>query len=355
MYHVDEYMNQLINKYEKNIRMNKKLNKISEDTESIQIVTINDYQKLTENNYNLQQLKIMAKKYKLKLSGNKKELITRLYLFLFFSSYIIKIQKIFRGKLQRRFNEYFGPALKKREMCTNDTDFVTMDNLKDLQYGQFYSFKDIDGRVYGFDIASIYNLIYKSTDSININKIGGINPYNRNKIPSFVMIDLKMIVRTSKILNIKVNLDFDTSTGNESLNKTVEMRALSLFQNIDALGNYTSPEWFLSLNRIQLIRFMRELSDIWNYRAQLSNEVKDNICPPNGDPFRNINLSYIINSNDLVNVKNVVLGVLEKFVNTGVDRDSRTLGAYYVLGALTLVNETAAGALPWLFQSVSIY
>ena len=355
MYHVDEYMHQLYSKYEKNIRMNKKLNKISEDTESIQIVTINDYQKLTENNYNLQQLKIMAKRYKLKLSGNKKELITRLYLFLFFSSYIIKIQKIFRGKIQRRFNEYFGPALKKREMCTNDTDFVTMDNLKDLQYGQFYSFKDIDGRVYGFDIASIYNLIYKSTDSININKIGGINPYNRNKIPSFVMIDLKMIVRTSKIINIKVNLDFDTSTGNESLNKTVEMRALTLFQNIDALGNYTSPEWFLSLNRIQLIRFMRELSDIWNYRAQLSNEVKDNICPPNGDPFRNINLSYIINSNDLINVKNVVLGVLEKFVNTGVDRDSRTLGAYYVLGALTLVNETAAGALPWLFQSVSIY
>jgi hypothetical protein len=335
--------------------MNKKLNKITEDTESIQIVTIHDYNKLTENNYNLQQLKTMAKTYKLKLSGNKKELITRLYLFLFFSSYIIKIQKIFRGRLQRKFNEYFGPALKKREICTNDTDFVTMDSLKDLQYGQFYSFKDIDGRVYGFDIASIYNLIYKITDSINMNKIGGINPYNRNKIPTFVMIDLKMIVRTSKILNIHIDLDFDTSTGNDSLNKTVEMRALSLFQNIDSLGNYTSPEWFLTLNRNQLIKFMRELSDIWSYRAQLSHEVKENICPPNGDPFRNINLSYIINSSDLINIKNIILGVLEKFVNTGVDRDSRTLGAYYVLGALTLVNESAASALPWLFQSVSIY
>jgi hypothetical protein len=137
--------------------------------------------------------------------------------------------------------------------------------LKDLHYGQFYSFKDNDGRIYGFDIASIYNLIYKNTDTINISKIGGINPYNRNKIPTFVMIDLKMIIRTSKILKIKINLEFDTDIGNVSNAKTVEMRALSLFQNIDSLGNYSSPEWFLTLNRNQLIKFLRELSDIWNY------------------------------------------------------------------------------------------
>jgi hypothetical protein len=353
---LEEYMNKLVFKYEKNLKTNKKLNKLNtSENEESSILTIYDYNKLTENNYNIQQLKTIAKFYKLKLSGNKKELISRIYMFLFLSSYIIKIQKIFRGRLQRRFNEYFGPALNKREICTNDTDFVTMDDLKDLQYGQFYSFKDNDGRVYGFDIASIYNLIYKNTDTININKVGGINPYNRNKIPSFVMIDLKMIVRTSKILKIKINLDFDTGIGNVSNTKTVEMRTLTLFQNIDSLGNYSSPEWFLTLNRNQLIKFMRELSDIWNYRAQLSNEIKQKICPPNGDPFRNINLSYIVNEDDVLNIKKKVLDVLEKFVNNGVDRDSKTLGAYYVLGALTLVNDSAAASLPWLFQSLSYF
>jgi hypothetical protein len=355
MTHLDDYMNELVFKYEKNIRMNKKLNKITSENDNLAILTIDNYNQLTENNYNIQQLKIMAKFYKLKISGNKKELLNRLYIFLFLSSYIIKIQKIFRGRLQRKFNNYFGPALKNRAICVNDTDFVTMDNLKDLQYGQFYSFKDNDGRVYGFDIASIYNLIYKNTDCINISKIGGINPYNRNKIPCFVMIDLKMIVRTSKILKIKVDLDFDTSVGNVSNTKTVEMRTLALFQTIDSLGNYSSPEWFLTLNRNQLIKFLRELSDIWNYRAQLSNETKQNICPPNGDPFRHINLSYIMNEPDLLNIKKIVLDVLEKFVNNGVDRDSKTLGAYYVLGALTLVNDSAASSLPWLFQSVSYF
>jgi hypothetical protein len=66
-----------------------------------------------------------------------------------------------------------------------------------------------------------------------------------------------------------------------------------------------------------------------------------------------MNIHYAYTEPDLFNVKKIVLEVLEKLVNSGVDNDSRTLGAYYVLSALTLVNEEAATSLPWLFQSVS--
>jgi hypothetical protein len=52
-------------------------------------------------------------------------------------------------------------------------------------------------------------------------------------------------------------------------------------------------------------------------------------------------------------VKKYILEVLEKFVNSGIDRDSKSLGCYYVLGALTIVNPTAASSLPWLYQSFS--
>jgi hypothetical protein len=135
----------------------------------------------------------------------------------------------------------------------------------------------------------------------------------------------------------------------------VELRTLTLFQNIDAMGNYSDPKWFLSLSRHQLVKLIRELTDIWNYRAQLSNEIKRSICPPHGDPFRHFNMHFVQTDFDLVNVKKVILEVLEKFVNTGVDIDSRTLGAYYVLGSLTLVNPLAATALPWLFQSFSFF
>jgi hypothetical protein len=134
--------------------------------------------------------------------------------------------------------------------------------------------------------------------------------------------------------------------------KPIELKAISLFQLIDSLGNYSNANWFLSLNRIQLINFVRELIDIWQYRAQLPVQTKRNISPPNGEPFRNLSLNIIQNEHNLWNSKKLVLNVMETFVNGGIDKDAKTLAAYYLLGALTMVNNEAATALPWLYQSV---
>ena len=96
-----------------------------------------------------------------------------------------------------------------------------------------------------------------------------------------------------------------------------------------------------------------DMTDIGMKIHPLSNETKRTICPPDGNPFRNINYNYLHNEPDEENVKQCVLDILEKFINTGIDHDNKSLGAYYVLGALTLVNENAAVSLPWLYQSVS--
>ena len=100
---------------------------------------------------------------------------------------------------------------------------------------------------------------------------------------------------------------------------------------------------------------MRELIDIWTYRAELSVETKRAICPPTGYPFINLSINYIVTEENLENVKKNILDCLEKMVNTGIDRDSKSLGAYYILGALTLVNSNAASAIPWLYQSFSYF
>ena len=42
-------------------------------------------------------------------------------------------------------------------------------------------------------------------------------------------------------------------------------------------------------------------------------------------------------------------------IKLGVDKDSQTLGSYYVLCAMTLVSQDAAIALPWLYESVQYY
>ena len=46
------------------------------------------------------------------------------------------------------------------------------------------------------------------------------------------------------------------------------------------------------------------------------------------------------------------LETIELFIGSGVNVDSKTLGSYYVLSALTLVSSQASNAFPWLYQSL---
>jgi hypothetical protein len=350
---IDEY-NEYMYNYNKAISSIKKSkHQIKIESENMTIPTIYTYNEIPNYNYNLQQLKTIAKNYKLKISGNKKELTSRIYEFLHLSFYIIKIQKIARGFLHRKFISLYGPAFKNRKLCTNETDFVTMDELKELPYYNFFSYMDADNFIYGFDIVSLYNLISKDKNKLINDKIQ--NPYNRNIIPDKILRNISRIIKFNKMFRRPLNLDINNDEIIENIiskQKMIELRALSLFQNIDSLGNYSNPQWFLSLDRNLIVKFIRELADIWNFRTQLSAEIKQNICPPNGDPFRNLSITYLFTEVDMNNVKRAVLEVLEKLVNTGINNDMKTLGDYYILGALTLVNETAASALPWLYQSL---
>jgi hypothetical protein len=87
----------------------------------------------------------------------------------------------------------------------------------------------------------------------------------------------------------------------------------------------------------------------------LSNEIKRSICPPCGELFNCINLNSIQNESNINIIQKTILPVLEKLVYSGVDNDSKSLGAYYVLGSLTLVNINAADSLPWLYQSFQYF
>ena len=99
---------------------------------------------------------------------------------------------------------------------------------------------------------------------------------------------------------------------------------------------------------------LRELIDIWAYRAPLSNETKRAICPPVGNPFTGLsNFHQLQAIENIDEIRKYTLEILEKFVNSGIDRDNKCLGAYYVLGAITLVSVDAANALPWLFQALN--
>ena len=339
----NDYFNFLGDKISKNIQLPKKLDKIDGELEIVP--NFNDYEILLKYNYNIKQLKQIAKEHKLKITGNKQQLVSRIYSYLYLSYLVIKVQKIMRGYLQRKYNNIHGPAFKNRVLCTNNFDFLSMDELTNIPNEQFFSFKDDDGFIYGFDILSLHNLIYKCNGAVK-------NPFNQQPITSKVIENFRSLLRLSRVLKINILTEISDVTKEVSDKKSVELRALTLFQNIDALGNYSNAQWFLTLNRNQLIKFLRELVDIWQYRANLSNETKRAICPPSGNPFNRLpNYNVLQTLENIDDVRKIILDILEKLVNTGVDKDNKCLGAYFVLGAITLVNNDAATSLPWLFEA----
>ena len=289
-------------------------------------------------------MKEICRTYKQKVSGNKEILINRIYNYLRFSHYGQKIQACWRGYLYRKYYRLHGPAVLNRKLCVNETDFFTLCDLKDISYTQFFSYKDEDNFIYGFDLVSFYTLIRKSPQRAQ-------NPYNRKPISQEIYATLRQQIRLSHILKLPINLNMNEED-TLSPQKRIAMQVVDLFQAMDNLGNYTNSDWFLVLNRVELIQYIRQLIDIWSYRAQLSQNTMRDICPPSGTPFYDINMDMISTfSRD--NLKKIILGVMRRLVLSGVNQESQTLGTYYVLAALTLVNEEAAAAMPWLYQSVA--
>lgn len=336
---VNDYCDAIANRYIKTTT--KKMEKI--DSENLHIPLFHQHEMMTRFNYNLQQLKQIAKHYKLKLSGNKPQLVSRIHGFLFLSNIAIKIQKFARGMIVRKYFSLHGPGFRNRTICINTCDFLTMEPLEEMSFQQFFSFKDHDNFVYGFDLQSMYNLLYKTNGVIK-------NPYNRHPIPANIVETFRALIRVSRIL--KIDILTTIKEDDVSNKKAIELKTVALFQNIDLLGNYSNPKWFMDLNRQQLIKMMMELLDIWAYRAPLTLETKRSICPPNGNPFPPLANSILRTIESVDDLRKVVLDTLEKFVNSGINDDSKCLGAFYVLGALTLVNVEAASSLPWLYQAV---
>lgn len=309
------------------------------------IPNYNEYELIKNQNHRVSFLKDICKHYKQKVSGSKKELEERIYNYLRNSFYIIKLQKYIRGYFQRKYNYLLGPGFLNRNICKNDTDFFTLEEMTEIPYNQFISYVDEENNTWGFNILSLYNLFLKSEKDV-------LNPYTRNKISVNILTNINNVIKLSKCLKIDCDTKLHDISNDFTNKKKIEMRTLELFQKIDELGNYTNMKWFLDLNRQQIVRFIREMADIWFYRAQITDQTRRNICPPMGILFRNINLNYISNLSYL-QVQKLALNIMEQLVNNGITRDFKVMGSYYVLSALTLVDSEAAESLPWLYQSVA--
>jgi hypothetical protein len=307
-----------------------------------------EYAEFVKSEFKVNALKAICKHYGIKCGGTKPELKDRIYAHLIQSHFIKRIQRAVRRSFIRKHSRMSGPAYHDRSLCVNDTDFYSMEPMRDIPCKQFISFKDDTGMVYGFDVMSLYT--YYDTEIYNGRSVP-TNPYNRMPFPIGLSRQMYRKIRLTDILGVpcKIKEDPEPVLSMEERDNQILFAA---FQQINSHGHYSDSAWFSELNFLGIMRFMRELNDIWNYRAQLMPELKEQICPPHGNPFAHADLRGIPPHQPDV-IKHHGIQVIHKFVTSGINRESQSLGAYYVLLALTLVSQDARTAMPWLYESVA--
>jgi hypothetical protein len=325
---------------------------------NIIILKTGEYEKVKTTKYTLTDLRTLCAHYGIKKSGTKPELTLRIYNHLRQSHVIVKIQRKFRQYVSAKYRLLSGPGYLHVKNCVNDTDFYTFDKLTDIALHNLFTFRDRDGKIYGFHIASIYNLILNSFPEIT-------NPYNRNLLPVAIVQNVydKLIYGTLLRFRATIKLeDVDNQDNDDEENhsglsreKQEDLYIVGLFQHINTLGNYSDSEWFTTLQRPEFLRFIRHIHDIWYYRANLSQDMKERICPPHGNPFMLNNISVNLNVVNLLNdseLRTIAVSIINNIVKRGVTREDQCLGAFYVLATLTIVNQNARNALPWLYEAV---
>tara|TARA_B100000900_G_C20600052_1_gene725101 strand:+ start:2872 stop:4050 length:1179 start_codon:yes stop_codon:yes gene_type:complete len=356
------------------------------------ILKINDYFKnninLTE--YKIKDLKPILKYYKLKISGNKSDLISRITNFFLNTKSSTIIQAWWRKQLVIISYKIRGPGIKNRTLCTNIVDFNTLEPIENIDNNNFFSYSGEDNFIYGFDFNSIIELLNRESKPFN--------PFNRETFKKDIIDNIMKLYRITNILfnkskNTSNNFNlhsmnipelyttmglsyhyFRPKTYNKKILKnaknkrlyycicklrieSIDTRINNLFYIFDNYGNYTQSNWFYSLSFGKLVSFYRQLNDIWNGRNNpISNDVKRKICVL-FDPFQvNFSRPIVYNRNshdDSMNTMRVLcITLMENMIMHSIDDEFSKIGALNCLTALTVVSHHARVTMPWLYESI---
>ena len=248
---------------------------------------------------------------------------------------VLTIQRTWRSWLSRRC----GPLLRFKAEANNPFDFFSSDPIDEIPLRDFISFVD-SGKGYIMDIKSVSSLL----DHVQKTGETPANPFNRNPLPALFLRRYQRHIG-KKAPSLWSNLQAVSETQKH------ELAVTDIFRSLEDLGNYTNPEWFLGLSHIGLQRLYIELADIWYHRASLTHADRARIVPPPEKAFK-IPVTTVLIMRPKA-LKPLLVETCQTLVTSAPSKGDRQLGGMYILGALTLVSESAATAFPWLLEMFS--
>ena len=285
---------------------------------------------------------------------------------------IIKLQKWIKKSLIKFKNKLHGPALTSRKLCVNDSDFVSLDDLKDISNVEFISFKDDTGFIYGFHIDSIAELIFKSDENYyenfkkhssnlcykqfiktlfnHYNKIKIFNPYTRFTINGTIKQNILRLYAMNKYnLNHSNAAQHNTRQNGHSIidtKITISNKCFSIFQKIDMLGYFTDTSWLLDEHIKNIKIFYKKLASLWNFEFGLNNTARFKITKQH-NLFQNLH-DIMISRGDKYTILDKILDIINILVSNGETEGDKNTGCILVLYGLAFINYRCIQANPWL-------
>lgn len=363
------------------------LSKMAQPKESSIIDAYNVISTTDLSKSKLPELKGFAKDLHIKVGGNKDVLLERIQEFLIKMRNAIKIQRNFRRHLVNIWMKLKGSY----DECVNDSDFYTLEPLKDIPYVYYIQHTDASNYKYGFNITSLCTLAKKNTTKLE-------NPYNRENLKNTLEQKLARVIRVTSMLfpNCELIREISegiTSTGiNVSANAftvaslatassatasassanalaaaaspheravlhklnnlqqmTYQQRMVEVFMHIDSLGNYTQIPWLTGLCSQRLYYLIYKTGRLWR---NLPRDLRQRICPY-VSPFGMAILGTMHLDGNVAadEITKIVIRMAEVLVYSGVDAEHQNLGAMYFLSGLTIVSLDARAQLPWLYEN----
>ena len=247
----------------------------------------------------------------------------------------------------RKTIEQKGVGVYLQYQWKNEVDPVSLCDCQSLPKPFLYTYQDSQKHVYAFDIRTLHTMVEQKMY---------YNPFTKEVLTD-QHID-KIIERAQHLEDLGFNLKMDGENGEQPkikskkiTKKTIQQIALRISQELDYMGYHVSLEMFMDLEPSQLIKWYIRCEDIWNYRAQLTQEHKNRIVPhvPQGNvfPFKNTIKRYSCRK---LRLQKIVFDTIITLITSGVTESEKQTGAIYVLSALTESSGVFFTAFPWLHQ-----
>jgi len=251
----------------------------------------------------------------------------------------IKIQKFWRFHNSKRLRKERGLAFFNRDLCHNDTELASLEPVKNISRDYFFAIHEAN-RYWGFDIRTLL-IQYESEGKLE-------NPYTKEECSAKTLERFRKHIHNLRLW--KKGLQYEQMN---SLNprQSWNLRVLDMCLRLDMLGYRVATNWFTDLDLPQHKNLYSILYGMWNETLNLTEQQKQVIIPNFSDTFSLLfkwHPSKVLTRRDIDTVRRTNLNIMERFISSAIQQSDRTLGAMYVVMALTQVSYKCRNAYPWL-------